>query len=107
MGISVLAEQRCGRLLTFVFVEGQQDDGAVVVELRLIEERDQPEVEPVANEVNGGVVALTVALALVGIKEDGIREGRTSLTRFGVMKFHWGMTSAFTSLAKSLTGGRT
>lgn len=32
-----------------------------------------------------------------------LNQARTSLTRFGVMKFHCGMTSALTSLAKSLT----
>ena len=47
-----------GQALTFVLVKGQEDDRAVVVELRLVEKRDEPEVEPVADKVDRGVVAL-------------------------------------------------
>lgn len=43
---------------TFGLVEGQEDDGAVRVEVRVLEEREEPEVEPVANEVDRRVVSV-------------------------------------------------
>ena len=48
---------RTGRL-TLVLVEGEEDDCAIVVELLVPEQRDQPKVEPVTDKVDGGIVAL-------------------------------------------------
>ena len=46
------------RWLTLVLVEGEEDYRAIVVELLVPEQRDQPEVEPVTNKVDGRIVAL-------------------------------------------------
>ena len=47
-------------LLTLVFIKGEEDECAVVVELRVSHERDQPVAEPVADEVDRSIMALKV-----------------------------------------------
>lgn len=46
--------------LTLVLIEGEEDDSAIVVEIFVLQERDQPEVQPVSDEVDGRVVALSI-----------------------------------------------
>ena len=46
------------RMLTLVLIEGEEDDRAVVVEVGVPEQRVQPELQPLAHEVDVGVVAL-------------------------------------------------
>ena len=45
------------KVLTLGLVKGEEDDRAVVVKFCLVEERNEPEVEPVPDKVDRGVVA--------------------------------------------------
>jgi hypothetical protein len=42
----------------FGLVEGEEDQGTVVVEVGIVEQRGEPEINPAARKVDGGVVAV-------------------------------------------------
>ena len=55
------------------FVEGEDDQSTVIVEVGVVEQCAEPETSPVGREVNGGIVAV---VDHVGCHEHPLRDGR-------------------------------
>ena len=86
VGAEGRAGGRKGGRRTFGLVEGEEDDGPVGVEVGVVEQGEEPVIEPVAHEVDRCVVSLYNSRSVSRSGTEG--RAHTSLTRLGVMKFH-------------------